>query len=144
MVFMNGDNNLEPWAIRNFYQMAEVSDSDRVNFIVQFDRKGTYAVTDPNWSRTLRFQIRKGTRPLPQDAVEDLGKKLNMGDREVLRDFIHWTKVRYPAKKYILVIWDHGQGWRFFNTIRLSDYLAQNIAFKSQIDYGRSRETSRN
>jgi hypothetical protein len=24
-----------------------------------------------------------------------------------------WTVQRYPAKKYMLVIWNHGQGWRF-------------------------------
>jgi Clostripain family len=104
MVFMNGDNNLEPWAIMNFNQMAQVADSDQVNFIVQFDRKGTYASTDPNWARTLRFRIKKGLKPIPQDAVEDPGKKLNMGDKEVLRDFIRWAKLKYPAKKYLLVI----------------------------------------
>src|SRR5690242_17620652 len=38
MVYMNGDNNLEPFALENFNDMAKVGSSDRINIIVQFDR----------------------------------------------------------------------------------------------------------
>ena len=34
----------------------------------------------------------------------------SMADPEVLSDFIVWGKERYPAKKYALVLWDHGLG----------------------------------
>ena len=55
--------------------------------------------------------------PLPANAVEDLGE-VNMGDGKALGDFITWGIQQYPAKRYMLVIWDHGQGWRLF----LSDF----------------------
>ena len=34
----------------------------------------------------------------------------SMADPETLSDFIHWTAENYPARKYALVLWDHGGG----------------------------------
>ena len=34
-----------------------------------------------------------------------------MGDGDTLRDFMIWATTEYPAKKKILVIWNHGSGW---------------------------------
>ena len=34
-----------------------------------------------------------------------------MGSEEVLADFLTWGIVNYPARRYALVIWDHGSGW---------------------------------
>lgn len=36
----------------------------------------------------------------------------SMADPETLTDFIRWSKTNYPAKKYMLVLWDHGGGSR--------------------------------
>ncbi len=36
----------------------------------------------------------------------------SMGDPGTLSDFIRWTAREYPAKKYALVLWDHGGGSR--------------------------------
>src|SRR5437763_15843653 len=54
MIFMNGDNNLEPDALINFRQLAQVGSTDKVNAVVQFDRIAKYAQTQPDWSQTLR------------------------------------------------------------------------------------------
>ena len=70
MVFMNGDNTLEPDGIIDFKEMAKVAENPQINVVVQFDR-------------------------IP-----------------VLRDFVRWGKKKFPAEHYMLVIWDHGQGWR--------------------------------
>jgi hypothetical protein len=35
-----------------------------------------------------------------------------MGSQETLADFITWATDRYPAKRRMLVIWNHGQGYR--------------------------------
>lgn len=113
MVFMNGDNNLEPDAIDNFKQMAQVGSSNEINIVVQFDRIAKYAHTNPDWAQTLRFRVTKNMEPLPANAIEDIGEA-NMGDGNVLAAFVTWSKAKYPAKRYMLVIWDHGQGWRLF------------------------------
>ena len=34
----------------------------------------------------------------------------SMADPETLTDFILWNKEKYPAKRYALVLWDHGGG----------------------------------
>ena len=34
----------------------------------------------------------------------------SMSDPETLTDFIRWSAANYPAKKYMLVMWDHGGG----------------------------------
>ena len=34
----------------------------------------------------------------------------SMADPETLQDFVAWGAVKYPAKKYGLVLWDHGGG----------------------------------
>jgi hypothetical protein len=36
----------------------------------------------------------------------------SMADPETLADFIRWSKENYPARKYMLVLWDHGGGSR--------------------------------
>ena len=36
----------------------------------------------------------------------------SMADPETLADFIRWSAEKYPAKKYALVLWDHGGGSR--------------------------------
>jgi hypothetical protein len=36
-----------------------------------------------------------------------------MGKPATLRQFVDWAKSTYPANHYMLVIWNHGQGWRF-------------------------------
>lgn len=119
MVFMNGDNDLEPYALQDFREMAKVSYSEKIKVVVQFDRVGPPEdITGNDWTQTLRFEMRKNIFPLPDYIVKggDLGEQ-DMGDGKVLVDFVRWTKKSYPAKRYMLIIWDHGQGWRFFETL---------------------------
>jgi hypothetical protein len=111
MVYMNGDNNLEQDALDNFRDMAKIGSSDKLNIIVQFDRIGKYGHTYPDWTQTLRFKVAKGMEPLPAQAVEDIGEA-NMGDQKTLQDFVAWSMKQYPAKHYMLDIWDHGSGYR--------------------------------
>lgn len=38
MVFLNADNNLEPFGMQDFGEMARVENSTKVNIVVQMDR----------------------------------------------------------------------------------------------------------
>jgi len=42
-------------------------------------------------------------------SLGDLGK-INMGSPQTLSDFISWGKNKFPAKKYGIILWDHGLG----------------------------------
>jgi Clostripain family len=112
MVFLNAKNNLEPFAFKNFEQMARVGSTDQVNVLVEFGRpRRHYTHESGGWSKTLRFRVEKDMEPVEHAAVEDLGAT-NMGDGESLVDFVTWARMNYPAKRTMLAIWDHGQGWR--------------------------------
>ncbi len=43
-------------------------------------------------------------------AVLELGE-VNTGRSETLRGFLEYSKQRYPAERYILAVYGHGQGW---------------------------------
>jgi clostripain len=116
MVFMNGDNNLEEFAISDYLEMMEVGSSNDVQIIVQFDRWTKRFLQDVSgWDETLRFRVEKEKNPEPENAIPRSGpKELDMGDGAVLQEFVEWAMKEFPARKYALVIWDHGDGFRNF------------------------------
>jgi hypothetical protein len=112
MVFLNAKNNLESFSFLNFDQMAKVGSTDRVNVLVEFGRpQRNYVDLYGGWSKTLRYRVTKGMKPTEAKALDDLGA-VNMGDGAALADFVTWCRDAYPAERYMLAIWDHGQGWR--------------------------------
>jgi hypothetical protein len=119
LVFMNGKNNLEPFAFVNFDQIAQVGSTDKVNVLVEFGRPHNHAIHSYGaWSKTLRFRVTKGMEPTEASALADLGA-VNMGDGAALAEFVTWAQREYPANRTMLVLWDHGQGWRLRSATRL-------------------------
>lgn len=114
LVYLDGDNNLEPDALTDFLEMAEVGSSDELKIVVQLDRISSADSWDDSsagdWAGTKRFLVERGMRPTEAAALEDLGEQ-NMGDPAVLTDFIEWGIANYPAQRYALIIWDHGASW---------------------------------
>ena len=134
MVYLDADNNLESAGIDDINEMEMVGSTSEVNIVVQVDRV-PYSVlassnqgyaddtSNGNWTTTRRYYITQDfdpiliNSPLKIDLVE-----LNMGDPQTLVDFASWAAINYPAKKYLLVIWNHGGGFRSLN-------LAKDIAW---------------
>ncbi|MBI4727393.1 T9SS type A sorting domain-containing protein [candidate division TA06 bacterium] len=111
MVYLNADNNLEPDGIDDFLEMAAASySSGKVNVIVQMDRSSSYATTYENWTTCKRFKIANGMTPIAASQISDLGEA-DMGNPQTLADFAKWAIANYPANRYSLVMWDHGDGW---------------------------------
>ena len=110
LVYIDGDNNLEPYALNDYREMARIGSSADLNIVVQMDRVGGHSSEDGDWTDTRRFLV---TRDHAADApaVAELGE-VNMGEMESLRDFAQWGVSHYPARHYLLVIWNHGAGWR--------------------------------
>jgi len=127
MIYLDSDNNLESAGIDDINEMEMVGSTSDVNIVVQVDRipysvlaanNEGYAddISNGNWTNTRRYYITQDF-----DAVQinsqlksDLGE-LNMGDPQTLVDFTNWAVTNYPAKKYLLVIWNHGGGFRSLN-----------------------------
>jgi hypothetical protein len=114
LVYLDGDNNLESDALVDFSEMAEVGSNERVQIVVQFDRirsaEGWDDDSNGNWSDVRRFLVQRGMRPTEDAALDQLGE-LNMGDSATLEDFIDWGISTYPARRYALILWDHGASW---------------------------------
>lgn len=110
MVYLDADNNLEPDSIDDFKEMAKIGSGDHINIVVQYDRAPGYSTANGDWKDTRRFLIKKGDTP-GSTPLEKLGE-LNMGSRQTFTDFVTWAVTNYPARKYALVLWNHGGGWR--------------------------------
>jgi hypothetical protein len=114
LVYLDGDNNLEPEALADFREMASVGSTQAVNIVVQMDRIASKEEWDAtsygNWKTVKRFHIERGQTPSVKNAVADLGER-NMGDPKTLADFITWGITHYPAKRTALIFWDHGSSW---------------------------------
>ena len=110
MVFINGKNNLEPYALKDMNEMEMVGSTDKMNVVVEAGLISGYGETP--WLGTNRFLITKDTdtEKVNSVAVQVLGK-VDMGDYKSVADFGKWAKANYPARKYMLVIWNHGSGW---------------------------------
>lgn len=101
MVYMAGDNSLDPEGSLDLLEMKKVGSTDNLNIVAQFDRAAGHVAR--------RYYLRKGGL-VTGDAVDSLGA-VNTGDPKCLGDFIQWGFKNYPADHYLLVLWNHGQGW---------------------------------
>ncbi len=134
MVYLDADNNLEMAGIDDINEMEMVGSTSEVNIVVQVDRipysvlaanNEGYAddISNNNWTTTRRYYITQDfdSIQINSQLISDLGE-LNMGTPQTLINFANWAVTNYPAKKYLLVIWNHGGGFR-------STGLAKDIAW---------------
>jgi len=112
MVFMNGKNNLEPYAFKNFYQMERVGSSDKLNIVVEFGRMAKHSSNDGGWKGCRRYLVQKAddSNAISSPAVETY-PQCDMGDYNRAIDFGKWAMQKYPARHYMYIIWNHGSGW---------------------------------
>lgn len=101
LVYLAGDNNLDPSGIGDLLEMKRVGSTPQVGVVAEFDRA--------SGKGARRYFLRKGGT-LAADAVATLGR-VNTGDPKRLLDFIRWGVETCPAERYALVLWNHGQGW---------------------------------
>jgi hypothetical protein len=100
-VYMCADNGLSGAADLDIAEMERVGSTGEVNVVVQVDR----AAQDPR-PDCYRYFIRKGGA----DTLVDIGE-VDMADPATLASFAEFLRSRYPAANYMLVLWDHGNGW---------------------------------
>ena len=129
LVYLNADNDLEPYGILNFNQMEKVWSTDRLRIVVQMDRSPNYDRSNGNWTGCRRYLVAKDDDPdiMHSTLLQDMGE-VDMGSPDTLRDFIRWGQENYPASRYCLVIWNHGSGWRSAKTESLRA-IPRNISF---------------
>ncbi|MBM3312965.1 hypothetical protein FJY70_00045 [candidate division WOR-3 bacterium] len=100
-VYMCADNGMSDQADVDLAEMKQVGSTEEVNVVVQVDRAARSAL--PN---CYRYFIKQDGL----DTLADLGE-VDMADPATLTGFADFLRRRYPAKDYLLVLWDHGNGW---------------------------------
>lgn len=112
MVFVNAKNNLERFGLSDVNEMEKIGSTKDVNIVVELGRIRGYTSEDGDWTGSRRYLIKKDddfskiTSPVVQEIPES-----DMGDWNYMADFVKWAKKEYPAKRYILIVWNHGSGW---------------------------------
>ncbi|HQI80782.1 MAG TPA: clostripain-related cysteine peptidase [Deltaproteobacteria bacterium] len=110
MVYMAADNNLSDSGLGDINEMEQIGSTSDVNIVVQAEFSSQYSVNAP--AGTLRGRITRDDNILGiGSALTNIGNR-NMADRATLAEFISWAAAAYPADRYALVIWDHGDGWK--------------------------------
>lgn len=115
VMYINGRNNVDMFAYKDFNRLETVGSSDKVNIVVELGRAQGFMPdesTPEKWSGVRRYYIKKDTDPnkINSELISDLGDR-DMGSWEEAADFLRWAKKNYPSKKIMFIIWDHGWGW---------------------------------
>ncbi len=106
------DETLEQDIMTDFNEAERVGSTAEVNIVAQVDRyDGAFDGMD-DWTSTKRFYLTQDDNldEIGSAELADLGET-NMADGQTLVDFITWTVENYPARKYALIMSDHGAGW---------------------------------
>ena len=120
MVFMAGDSDISEAAFYNINDMEDIGSTSDVNIVVQVEFSPEFSPSLPG--NTLRGRIvQDHNNNKIGSTLNDLGN-LDMTDPATLSDFISWASAQYPAKRYAIVLWSHGLGWKGFSKGIMEDY----------------------
>ncbi|MFA6092583.1 MAG: clostripain-related cysteine peptidase [Elusimicrobiota bacterium] len=112
LVYINGKNNLEPFGLKDVNEMEQVGSTDKVNVVVEMGRIAGSQGPDARWKGVRRYLIEKDADPdrITSKVLEKF--KADMGDSRHLLDFARWGMKTFPAKRTMLIVWNHGSGWK--------------------------------
>lgn len=115
IVYIGGDNNLGSYADNDVDEMEQINFSTNVEILVQLDGHSSYQYNDylGSWATVRRYRVEPGNTQnnrIDHGFIQDLGE-LNSEDPQIIKDFIFWAMRNYPAKRYALILWNHGAGW---------------------------------
>jgi len=101
MIYVCADNNLESSWAPNLVKLESIGSTTSVHFVALVDLMSTQTVE--------LMHIEQGSHTVVATWPEQ-----DMGDAAVAINFVNTAKSLYPASKYLLDFWDHGNGWDYF------------------------------
>jgi cysteine peptidase C11 family protein len=111
MVYISGDNNLEPYVVSDIEtELAPTGSTGDIQVVALADRAPGYDTSRGDWQTTKLYHVTQGMQADSASAVADWGER-DFGDKQTLIDFVTWTKANYPANHYALYFWGHGWNW---------------------------------
>ena len=108
MVYLDGDNNLDPDAVSDLAEMQMVGSTDKVNVIVLVDR-----YSEPAYLYKITLGGVSMLDGLIVNGTDVNGQEISMADVRVLDAFVDYSKAEFPANHYILDLWDHGNAFGY-------------------------------
>jgi hypothetical protein len=106
LAYIAGDNDLSDAGLEDVRELCMVGASPNVHVGVEIDTYGEhtgsirYDITEPDW-----------TGKAHRTVIERLKEK-DSGDPRTLSSFIEWGFGRYRARNHLVVVWNHGTGFR--------------------------------
>ncbi len=108
LFYFAGDNNLADYneMLTNLEFLQRVGSTEQVHMVCLLDRNGA------DDSKVL--YIRKGgSDEIPlSDVNSSWASEVNTGDPEILTNMAKWTFTQYPAEHQLILLSNHGGGWR--------------------------------
>lgn len=112
IALINGKNSLSDAALQDLNEMETVGSTPAMDIVAEVgtvtEKEGQPAVYS-----VKRYHVAKDgdTSKVSSVPVTEL-KKTDMGSWEHFAGFVKWAKAKYPAKRYLVVVWNHGSGWK--------------------------------
>ncbi len=121
LLFLNGNNSLDDYGDLNINQMEEVGSTNQLNLVVQWASLARQT--------TERLLVKKDSDPgkVTSPIVQHMGN-VDMGNYKNLVSFVQWGVQNYPAKHYMIAVWNHGNGWHLMNSGN-SNFHVNDISF---------------
>jgi hypothetical protein len=112
LVYLNAANDLFSFSGPNVDQMERAAGNPQVRMIVQW-KQSQRLFPQASFDGTRRYLVKpNGSSGVQSQVIQDLGSSVDMGSAQSLHDFVLWGKTYFPADRYVLVLWNHGNGWR--------------------------------
>jgi uncharacterized repeat protein (TIGR01451 family) len=121
MVYLNGDNDLDPFMEEAFNKIEKAARNPDVNILALWDRCSLLSDDglechdkDEGIENTRLYRVEYDDSDLITSPVQEADwnpGELDMGDPNTLANFVTWSMENYPAAYYFLSILDHGGGW---------------------------------
>ena len=104
-VYMAGDNTLYNELTDDLNEMKMVGSNDNLEIVALTDK---ISDNDSHMYHVLKHNLVEYNLSEVNSTWQN---ELDMGEGDTLRDFLIWASNEFPAKRKILIIWNHGSGW---------------------------------
>ncbi|MBM3463405.1 MAG: hypothetical protein FJX76_15000 [Armatimonadetes bacterium] len=105
LLYSASDNDLKPYMLDDINEIETVGSDAYTNLIAQVDEGRGKGAT--------RYMLEKDGDPnrINSPVLQQLGST-NMSDPASLADFVEWGIKNYPSEHVMVVLSDHGDGWK--------------------------------
>jgi hypothetical protein len=98
ITYLQANNNLIPFSDYNLNEMQKVGSTSEVNILAQWEK--------PTATQTIRYKVKKSHL----QVKDKINKTIKNQPERALKGLITWAQKQYPAERYALILWNHGNG----------------------------------